>query len=136
MSHEHKPQTLTKNNFSEEVLESSRPVLVDFWADWCAPCRAVAPVVDQVADQFEDQLTVGKVNVDEEPELAHPLEQGIGEYSVTIKFLGLWCYLGIHEGSHRLPEQFAFDRHQKMSNGSWSSPNVPRKVEKSAPMVA
>ncbi len=70
MSNEHKTQTLTKNNFSEEVLESSRPVLVDFWADWCAPGRAVAPVVDQVADQFEDQLTVGKVNVDEEPELA------------------------------------------------------------------
>ncbi len=70
MSNEHKPQTLTKNNFSEKVLESSRPVLVDFWADWCAPCRAVAPVVDRVADQFEDQLTVGKVNVDEEPELA------------------------------------------------------------------
>ncbi len=70
MSNEHKPQTLTKNNFSEKVLKSSRPVLVDFWADWCAPCRAVAPIVDQVADQFEDQLTVGKVNVDEEPELA------------------------------------------------------------------
>ena len=70
MSHEHKPQTLTKNNFSEKVLESPRPVLVDFWADWCAPCRAVAPVVDQVADQFEDQLAVAKVNVDEEPELA------------------------------------------------------------------
>ncbi len=70
MSTEHKPQTLNADNFREKVLESSRPALVDFWADWCAPCRAVAPVVGRVADQYGDQLTVGKVNVDEEPELA------------------------------------------------------------------
>ena len=70
MTIEHKPQNLTKDNFTEKVLESSRPALVDFWADWCAPCRAVAPVVERVAEQFEGQLVVGKINVDEEPELA------------------------------------------------------------------
>ena len=70
MSENRQPQTLTQDNFSEKVLESSQPALVDFWADWCAPCHRVAPVVDRVADQYADQLTVGKVNVDEEPELA------------------------------------------------------------------
>ena len=70
MTIEHKPQALTKDNFTEKVLESSRPALVDFWADWCAPCRTVAPVVDRVAERFEGQLMVGKVNVDDEPELA------------------------------------------------------------------
>ena len=77
MSTEHKPQILTTDNFSERVLESSRPALVDFWADWCAPCRAVAPVVGRVADQYGDQLTVGKVNVDEEPELARSYASAI-----------------------------------------------------------
>ncbi len=70
MSNQHKPQTLNKDNFRENVLEAGRPALVDFWADWCAPCRAVAPVVQRVADHFGDQLTVGKVNVDDESELA------------------------------------------------------------------
>ncbi len=70
MSNQHKPQTLNKDNFRENVLEAGRPALVDFWADWCAPCQAVAPVVQRVADHFGDQLTVGKVNVDDEPELA------------------------------------------------------------------
>ncbi len=70
MSNEHRPITLDKDNFSQQVVESSRPVLVDFWADWCAPCRAVAPVVERLAEELEGRLTVGKVNVDDEPELA------------------------------------------------------------------
>ena len=70
MSKERKPKTLTKDNFTDEILESSRPALVDFWADWCAPCHRVAPAVERLAEKFEGQLTVGKVNVDEEPELA------------------------------------------------------------------
>ncbi len=70
MSNQHKPQHLTQDNFRESVLEASRPALVDFWADWCAPCHRVAPSVERLAETFEGQLTVGKVNVDEEPELA------------------------------------------------------------------
>ncbi|MDD6967618.1 MAG: thioredoxin [Firmicutes bacterium] len=60
---------ITKNNFQEEVLNSEKPVLLDFWAPWCGPCRMVSPIVDEVAAERPD-IKVGKVNVDEEPELA------------------------------------------------------------------
>ena len=60
---------LTKNNFDHEVLMSERTVLGDFWASWCAPCRGLAPTIDEIARE-QDQVKVGKVNVDEEPELA------------------------------------------------------------------
>lgn len=60
---------ITKDNFESEVLKSEKPVLVDFWAVWCGPCRMVAPTVDEIAEE-NPQYLVGKVNVDEEPELA------------------------------------------------------------------
>ena len=60
---------IKKNNFQNEVLNSEMPVLLDFWAPWCGPCRMVGPIVDEIADERVD-IKVGKVNVDEQPELA------------------------------------------------------------------
>lgn len=62
--------TITNENFEAEVMASSQPVLVDFWATWCGPCRMLSPVVDQLADDFDGKIKVGKVNVDEQAELA------------------------------------------------------------------
>lgn len=60
---------ITKDNFQKEVLENSKTVLLDFWAEWCGPCRMLSPIVDEIAEERSD-IAVGKVNVDEEPELA------------------------------------------------------------------
>ncbi|MDO5435188.1 MAG: thioredoxin [Clostridia bacterium] len=62
--------TITKENYENEVLKSELPVLLDFWAPWCGPCRMLAPVIEEIADQYEGRIKVGKVNVDEEGELA------------------------------------------------------------------
>ena len=61
---------LTEINFEEEVLKSDKPVLVDFWATWCGPCRMLAPTIAQIAQEKEGIIKVGKIDVDEEPELA------------------------------------------------------------------
>lgn len=61
--------TITKNNFENEVVKSDKPILIDFWAEWCGPCRMVSPVIDEIAEENDD-IKVCKINVDNEPELA------------------------------------------------------------------
>lgn len=61
---------ITKENFESEVIKSDLPVLVDFWATWCGPCRMIAPAVESVSTEYADKIKVGKVNVDEQMEIA------------------------------------------------------------------
>ncbi|HPG97141.1 MAG TPA: thioredoxin [Rectinema sp.] len=62
--------TLTAENFKKEVLESKIPVLVDFWAEWCMPCKMIGPSISQIAETYKDKIKVGKLNVDNEAEIA------------------------------------------------------------------
>lgn len=70
MSTQTAPLELTDATFEEEVLQADRPVLIDFWAPWCGPCRVVSPVVEEIAEEYADQVKVGKINVDENAEMA------------------------------------------------------------------
>lgn len=64
------PIDITKDNFEQEVLKSDQPVLLDLWAAWCGPCRMVSPIVDEIAQEYDGKLKVGKIDVDAEQELA------------------------------------------------------------------
>jgi thioredoxin 1 len=67
-------QTFTDGNFDDTVLKSGGPVLVDFWADWCGPCKRIAPTIDALASEYNGKVTIGKLNVDENPKIAEKFQ--------------------------------------------------------------
>ena len=77
---------ITKENFQNEVIDSEQPVLVDFWASWCGPCKMLAPLVASTAEKYEGKAKVGKINVDEEPTLA--MQFGITGIPALVVFKG------------------------------------------------
>ena len=79
-------EQVTDSTFKQEVLESEAPVLVDFWAPWCGPCRMVAPVVDEISEQYDGQVKVVKVNTDENPSVAS--QYGIRSIPTLMIFKG------------------------------------------------
>ena len=76
--------TLTAENFDQEVLKSSTPVLVDFWAEWCGPCKMVAPILDELATEYDGKVKIGKVNIDDHQSLAS--EYGIRAIPTLLLF--------------------------------------------------
>jgi thioredoxin 1 len=75
---------LTQENFASEVLQSTTPVLVDFWAEWCGPCKAITPILGELADEYENRVKIGKVNIDEQQGLAS--EYGIRAIPTLLLF--------------------------------------------------
>ena len=75
---------ITDSNFDEEIKNSPLPILVDFWAEWCGPCKAIAPILDKISDEFSDNVLVGKVNVDEVKEV--PVKYGIRSIPTLLFF--------------------------------------------------
>ena len=78
--------TVTQANFQSEILQSKAPALIDFWATWCAPCRAVAPILEELAAKYQGRFTIGKVNVDDHPDLA--VQFGVLNIPTLIFFQG------------------------------------------------
>jgi thioredoxin 1 len=76
--------TLTQENFAAEVLQSGTPVLVDFWAEWCGPCKAVSPILDELADEYDGKVKIGKVNIEEQQGVA--AEYGIRAIPTLLLF--------------------------------------------------
>ena len=77
---------VTESSFEQEVLQSEKPVIVDFWAEWCGPCHAVSPVLDRIADERADELKLVKVNIDENPQT--PRKYGVRGIPTMILFKG------------------------------------------------
>lgn len=79
-----KPVTITDENFETEVLNSDKPVLIDFWAEWCGPCKAIAPAIEELAEEFEGKAKVGKLDVDNNQKI--PIQYGIRSIPTLLFF--------------------------------------------------
>lgn len=78
--------TLTDGDFEQTVLKSDKPVLVDFWAEWCGPCRMIAPAVEALADEYNGRVSIGKLNIDENPNT--PMKYGVRSIPTLLLFKG------------------------------------------------
>jgi len=89
---------VTDKNFEKEVLKSDKPVLVDFWAEWCGPCRMQAPIIDEIAKDFSEKVKVGKLEVDQNPEMAQ--KYGVMSIPMAALFKGgkvVWQGVGLQQ---------------------------------------
>ena len=100
--------TLTSDNFTAEVVNSPRPVLVDFWAEWCGPCKMIAPVLDELAGEYEGQVTIAKVNIDEHPALAS--QYGVRAIPTLLLFKGGMVYKQLVGAKGKAELKSSFDQ--------------------------
>jgi thioredoxin 1 len=102
-------QEFTDNNFGESVIESSVPVLVDFWAEWCGPCRMIAPTVEALASDYNGKVTVGKLNIDDNP--ATPAQFGVRSIPTLLLFKGGAVVEAVVGVADKTRLQAVLDRH-------------------------
>lgn len=91
-------QEITDKNFEQEVLKSDKPVLVDFWAEWCGPCRIQGPIIDDIAKDFSEKVKVGKLEVDQNPDMAQ--KYGVMSIPMVVLFKGgevVWQGTGLQQ---------------------------------------